>query len=545
MTTPGIGHNGGPSIGGLSTLPVEGRAVGGIVKGAKAGLKGLTKLFESVGSSLKKSGLDKTERQEAAKHIQQQIDIASEANNRPFKPKILRLDKSGQENEQANIVIAAIDEENGKVAAVLDGSFFKIKDERKTIPTRKGVEKENKNYGKNINKLHVHGFFPIQHSTNSRLKETLEILDVPIYAKGENVISTEQLDRLNKAIDYVGGQKHHDDKVEMGLKGTLGFAQSLRKGLPVQEAEAARISGSKGKGGELEIKGKRILETATPMEDLPDIDLGRDYLAAKGTQGLRDLQFDSYEDITGKLNPNIVKEEGFPSNVKEIERYRERLKRYGEDPTIRDPWAKRTRENIEELEQTPSDVTEDYTVGDFLPKEKFSEKLQYGLLNKLSGDLLGKKGLASLIKRDTVSAGLEDMPDFLRRQEPPSPLVRKVEERTPIRSRSGPPTFEEVQERIANFSDEELEERVSRMDQLRSMFEGNREDYRAIREEAGLSGDGYEDLEEVAQAFQTGTINRDQFIAEIEAFEESALYSSDEIDEFVEMFNQLAGVGVE
>ena len=82
-------------------------------------------MFESVGSGLKKSGLKKDERKEAAKAIQNEIDQVSKANNRKFRPKILRLEtRPDQDNSYSNVVVAAVDDENGKIAAILDGKFF-------------------------------------------------------------------------------------------------------------------------------------------------------------------------------------------------------------------------------------------------------------------------------------------------------------------------------------------------------------------------------------------------------------------------------------
>ena len=161
MNNVGIGHNQGPPMGGLSTLPIAEKAVGGaLIKGAKAGLKSLGSMFESVGSGLKKSGLKKDERKEAAKAIQNEIDKVSEANNRKFRPKILRMEtRPDQDNNYSDVVIAAVDDENGKIAAVLDGRFFTKVDNRETFKIGDGKERKNKNFGKDINYLSVGGFF--------------------------------------------------------------------------------------------------------------------------------------------------------------------------------------------------------------------------------------------------------------------------------------------------------------------------------------------------------------------------------------------------
>jgi hypothetical protein len=443
MTTPGIGHNGGPSIGGLSTLPVEGRAVGGIVKGAKAGLKGLTKLFESVGSGLKKSGLKKDERKEAAKAIQNEIDKVSEANNRKFRPKILRMEgRPDQDNNYSDVVIAAVDDENGKIAAVLNGKFFTKVDNRETFQTASGKERKNKNFGKEINYLNVGGFFPIQHEGNAPLKEILESLNVPIYKEGEGVISPEDLAKLNQSRDTAlrnintiydkkikdidnkvksgkysreeawelekaaheqaqesrrkVGQGHRADKIEMGKAGTLGFSKSLRAGLPITDAGAARISGSKSEGGELSIRGAPIIDTAAPMRSLPDIDLSADLLEEMGDTGLRSLTPTQLQTITKRIVPSV----GLPSNVKKLEAVDARMERVMDEASARrDPYAARLLKEQDDLTRTQEVSKREPTIGELYSDETMIEKLQYALLNKLSGDLSGKKGLLSLVKR--------------------------------------------------------------------------------------------------------------------------------------------------
>ena len=60
MNSIGIGHNQGPPMGGLSTLPIAEKAIGGaVIKGIKTGLKNLNTMFESVGSGLKKIRIKK------------------------------------------------------------------------------------------------------------------------------------------------------------------------------------------------------------------------------------------------------------------------------------------------------------------------------------------------------------------------------------------------------------------------------------------------------------------------------------------------------
>ena len=286
MNSIGIGHNQGPPMGGLSTLPIAEKAIGGaVIKGIKTGLKNLNTMFESVGSGLKKSGLKKDERKEAAKAIQNEIDQVSKANNRKFRPKILRLEtRPDQDNSFSNVVVAAVDDENGKIAAILDGKFFTKIDDRETLRTGSGGERKNKNFGKEINYLNVGGFFPIQSEWNFQIKEILESLNVPIYAKGEGVISPEDLAILNKRQSE-GAMGHKSNKIEMGTKGTLGFTRSLQAGLPITDAAAGRISGSKGEGGQLDIRGAAIKDTATPIESLPDIDVSADLLEEMSDTG--------------------------------------------------------------------------------------------------------------------------------------------------------------------------------------------------------------------------------------------------------------------
>ena len=397
MNNVGIGHNQGPPMGGLSTLPVVEKAIGGaLIKGAKAGLKSLGSMFESVGSGLKKSGLKKDERKEAAKAIQNEIDKVSEANNRKFRPKILRMQtRPNQENNYSDVVIAAVDDENGKVAAVLDGKFFTKIDNRETFKTGDGKERKNKNFGKEINYLNVGGFFPIQSGHNAKLKEILESLNVPVYDKGEGVISPENLAILNKRQSE-GAMGHRPDKVEMGTKGTLGFAKSLQAGLPVTDAGAGRISGAKGQGGELSIRGASIKDTAAPMGSLPDIDLSADLLEEMGDTGLRSLTPRQLQRITKRIVPSI----GLPSNVKKLEAVDARMERVIDEASAkRDPYAARLLKEQDDLTSTQEVSKREPTIGELYSDETMIEKLQYALLNKLSGDLSGKKGLLSLVKR--------------------------------------------------------------------------------------------------------------------------------------------------
>ena len=417
----GIGHNQGPPMGGLSTLPIAEKAIGGaLIKGAKAGLKSLGSIFESVGSGLKKTDLKKNERKEAASAIQNEIDKVSTANNRKFKPKILRLETApDRPNNYSEVVIAAVDEENGKVAAVLDGKFFTKIDERKTFKTSSGGKRENKNFGKEINYLKVGGFFPIQseYGTSAQVRNILDALNVPVYDKGEGVISSEDLAILNKGIQSVGGQQHYEGKVEMGTKGTLGFSKSLLAGLPITDASAGRVSGSKNPGGELNIRGAAIKDTAAPMESLPDIDVSADLLEEIGDEGLRSLTPNQLRTITNRINPNIkdadyiaggskdikLKGANLPPNVRKINALMERTSDFKKstDPNLsrrRDPYAARAIKERNRLIDE-QEVKRELTIGEYLPQESMIEKLQYGLLNRLSGNLSGKRGLLSLIKR--------------------------------------------------------------------------------------------------------------------------------------------------
>ena len=397
MNNVGIGHNQGPPMGGLSTLPIAEKAIGGaLIKGAKAGLKSLGSMFESVGSGLKKSGLKKDERKEAAKAIQNERDQVSKANNRKFRPKILRLEtRPDQDNSFSNVVVAAVDDENGKIAAILDGKFFTKIDDRETLRTGSGGERKNKNFGKEINYLNVGGFFPIQSEWNFQIKEILESLNVPIYAKGEGVISPEDLAILNKRQSE-GAMGHKSNKIEMGTKGTLGFTRSLQAGLPITDAAAGRISGSKGEGGQLDIRGAAIKDTATPIESLPDIDVSADLLEEMSDTGLKSLTPQQLQKITQRIVPSI----GLPSNVKKIASLENRMENIVDRASARrDPYAARLLKEQDDLYDSQEVSRREPTIGELFSKETMIEKLQYGLLNKLSGDLSGKKGLLSLIKR--------------------------------------------------------------------------------------------------------------------------------------------------
>ena len=430
MNSIGIGHNQGPPMGGLSTLPVAEKAIGGaITKSVKAGLKSLSSMFESVGSGLKKTDLKKDERKEAASAIQNEIDKVSKANNRKFKPKILRLEIDRQsKNNRSKIVVAAVDEENGKVAAILDGTFFTKKDIKKEIKNSKGDARPNKNYGKMINYLNVGGFFPIQSGHNISTRNILKNLNVPIYDKDEGIISPEQLEIINKRQSE-GAMGHRKDKLEMGTKGVYGFTKSLQAGLPITDAHAGRVSGAKGAGGQLNIRGAAIKDTAAPMESLPDIDVSYDLLEQMGDTGLASLTVPQLEKITNRINPNIgspemvayqknmrdTKQEidkniveqlrgaSLPSNVKRVQALEKRRSAFetgGAAANRKDPYMKR----VTELEASPVDsqglkINRARTIGEVYPKENLIEKLQYGLLSRLSGGTSGKKGLMSLIKR--------------------------------------------------------------------------------------------------------------------------------------------------
>ena len=98
----------------------------------------------------------------------------------------------------------------------------------------------------------------------------------------------------------------------MGTAGTIGFSKSLRAGLPITDAGAQRISGAKGQGGELSIRGAPIKDTAAPMGSLPDIDLSADLLEEMGDTGLKSLTPEQLQTITKRIVPSV----DIPSNVK-------------------------------------------------------------------------------------------------------------------------------------------------------------------------------------------------------------------------------------
>jgi len=477
----GIGHNQGPPMGGLSTLPIAEKAIGGaVIKNIKTGLKNLNTMFESVGSGLKKSGFKKDERKEAATAIQNEIDKVSKENNRKYRPKILRMEKDNPYGGDAvhKFVIAAVDDENGKVAAIMDGQIFRELDTDKTITKRKDDKPiPNPYYNKEINKMHVGGFFKIQDPTNASIKEALETLNVPIYGPDEGLATKEQIHLLNTVrvpmeFDYPhwmgrinrqgyeleeapitspftgesstlprstgltpsetitrgsdktitglqekrvrgSGMGHHPGKLDMGATGNLKFGKSLGAGLPIQEVDASRISGSKtNEFDELFIPRTPIRSTATPFEDLPDIDLSSDLLEEMGDEGLRSLTPEALRRITQKIVPSIrdvdyiaggrvnpkLKGSHLPPNVKRFEELRKRVALSDPDSGIKDPYSERVLRERKEIYDAQK-IDRDLTIGEMYPKETMIEKLQYGLLNRLSGNLSGKRGLLSLIKR--------------------------------------------------------------------------------------------------------------------------------------------------
>ena len=457
----GIGHNQGPSMSGLSTLPIAEKAIGGaVIKGLKTGLKNLNTMFESVGSGLKKSGFKKDERKEASKAIQNEIDKVSKENNRKFRPRILRMEKGGSSDGSSkgrSVVIAAVDDENGKIAAIMTGNFSKIKDMNKKIENRKGILRDNPSYNKDINRLYVGGFFGIQDGSNAQIKELLEVLNVPIYAKGEGVVTPEQLHLLNTVrvpmegayphwmgrINRQGyeveeapitspltgesstlprstgltpsetitglqdkrvrgkGMGHHEGKIDMGPMGVYRFGKSLMRGLPITDSAAGRISGSKTHDEpDFNIRNAPIYEGVTPFEDLPDIDVSAELLEEMGDEGLRSLTPSTLGRVTKRIVPTV----NVPPNVKKLRALWQRIEneKQGKTPDIKDPYAKRAvihQEAVKTLNRERS-VPRILTIGEQLPSdESMIEKLQYGLLNRLSGNLSGKKGLLSLIKR--------------------------------------------------------------------------------------------------------------------------------------------------
>jgi len=663
----GIGHNQGPPMGGLTSLPVAEKAVGGaILKGAKAGLKSLSSVFESVGSGLKKAGLEKDERKEAAKSIQNEIDKVSKANNRKFRPKVLRMaTRPDQDNNFSNVVIAAVDDENGKVAAILDGKFFTKTDTRKVLENSSGTsQRKNKNFGKKINNLTVDGFFPIQASYNQKIKEILTSLNVPIYAKGEGVISPEDLAKLNNARNtalaniqnnYIRkineantgfkdgtltaaeatdlkreatnkmddakrkvGMGHDDDKIEMGAKGTLGFTKSLLAGLPITDTTAGRVSGSKPSGSKLDIRGAYIRDTAAPMESLPDIDLSMDLLEEMGDKGLKSLTPKQLNTIVSRKVEGV----DLPSNVKRIEKIDKRIGAIKDPVSARkDLYAERL---LKEQDKILKEATRKPTIGELYSDETLIEKLQYTLLNRLGGKLSGKKGLGALIKRGdnemiVGSRSSTEEPQVMMTAEGERLVPRKDFINPRIQKERIPeaPSYEEMIERgmgqsvtdvladidtgvlgegdgmvrlrrlfdNGNIQSErdvsdamiyvnrivretnatnpdsilaqsarmlqrdlrEEDDLVSRAIRGNALDDGSLGDnpeppeilYEMIRSEQDLPGNGFEDLQELEQAFSQGDMSVDVFLREIDAFEESGLVPEDEIREYNNMLSQM------
>lgn len=663
----GIGHNQGPPMGGLTSLPVAEKAVGGaILKGAKAGLKSLSSVFESVGSGLKKAGLEKDERKEAAKSIQNEIDKVSKANNRKFRPKVLRMaTRPDQDNNFSNVVIAAVDDENGKVAAILDGKFFTKTDTRKVLENSSGTsQRKNKNFGKKINNLTVDGFFPIQASYNQKIKEILTSLNVPVYDKGEGVISPEDLAKLNNARNtalaniqnnYIRkineantglkdgtltkaeatdlkreatnkmddakrkvGMGHGDDKIEMGAKGTLGFTKSLLAGLPITDTTAGRVSGSKPSGSKLDIRGAYIRDTAAPMESLPDIDLSMDLLEEMGDKGLKSLTPKQLNTIVSRKVEGV----DLPSNVKRIEKIDKRIGAIKDPVSARkDLYAERL---LKEQDKILKEATRKPTIGELYSDETLIEKLQYTLLNRLGGKLSGKQGLGALIKRgdDEMIVGSRsstEEPQVMMTAEGERLVPRKdfINPRIQKERISEAPSYEEMIQRgmgqsvtdvLADIDTGVLGEGDG-MVRLRRLFDngniqserdvsdamiyvnrivretnatnpdsilaqsarmlqrdlreeddlvsrairGNALDddslgdnpeppeilYEMIRVEQDLPGNGFNDLQELEQAFSQGDMSVDVFLREIDAFEESGLVPEDEIREYNNMLSQM------
>jgi hypothetical protein len=616
----GIGHNQGPPMGGLTSLPVVEKAVGGaILKGAKAGLKSLSSMFESVGSGLKKAGLEKDERKEAAKSIQNEIDKVSKANNRKFRPKVLRLQtRPEQENNYSDVIIAAVDDENGKVAAVLDGRFFTKTDTREFFENASGTKKrKNKNFGKKINNLTVNEFFPIQSPYNADIKEMLSFLNVPIYAKGEGIISPEDLAILNKRQGAGGAMGHNPDKVEMGTKGTLGFTKSLLAGLPITDATAGRISGSKGQGGKLDIRGAYIRDTAAPMESLPDIDLSMDMLEEMGDKGLKSLTPKQLNTIVRRKAQGV----DLPSNVKRIDEIDKRIGAIKDPVSARkDLYAERL---LKEQDKILKEATRKPTIGELYSDETLIEKLQYTLLNRLGGKLSGKQGLGALIKRgdDEMIVGSRsstEEPQVMMTAEGERLVPRKDFINPRIQKERIPeaPSYEEMIQRGMGQSVTDVLTDIDTgalgegdgMVRLRRLFDTGRieserdvsdaiiyvdrivretnatnpdsilaqsarmlqrdlgeyeedlvsrairrEDdnlggivetnpgvmYETIRDDQGLPGNGFNDLQELEQAFSQGDMSVDVFLREIDAFEESGLVPEEEIAEYSNMLAQM------
>jgi hypothetical protein len=551
MNSIGIGHNQGPPMGGLSTLPVAEKAIGGaIIKGVKSGLKSLSSMFESVGSGLKKTDLKKDERKEAASAIQNEIDKVSKANNRKFKPKILRMEtRPNQTNNFAEIVVAAVDEENGKVAAILDGRFSTKIDKRKTFKTGSGGERENKNFNKEINYLNVGGFFPIQSSYNYKIKEILESLNVPVYGRGEGVISPEDLAILNKRQSE-GAMGHTPDKLEMGATGTLGFSKSLRAGLPITDAGAGRVSGAKGEGGQLNIRGASIMDTAAPMESLPDIDVSMDMLGEMGDTGLNSLTPEQLSSITQRRVEGI----DLPPNVKRISTIQNRMDNVIDDSSARkDPYAARlVKEKDNSTRRSAEIYPRKLTIGELYPKETMIEKLQYGLLSRLSGGTSGKKGLMSLIKRgeDEMIVGRRSPTDQEQvmvtadgeRLAPKSmlldPRVRKERvgiNRNILDDNPEPPENLQGLQRLMGVGEDLDDEGRDAFDRLEP--DGNT--FILTRQDGTETPTNLLNMDDVTTAYNEGRVDEQTVFDHIRLFEEVGMLSMDEAIEEQVMFREM------
>ena len=112
--------------------------------------------------------------------------------------------------------------------------------------------------------------------------------------------------------------------------------------------------------------------------------------------GLKSLTPQQLQKITQRIVPSI----GLPSNVKKIASLENRMENIVDRASARrDPYAARLLKEQDDLYDSQEVSRREPTIGELFSKETMIEKLQYGLLNKLSGDLSGKKGLLSLIKR--------------------------------------------------------------------------------------------------------------------------------------------------
>ena len=296
-----------------------------------------------------------------------------------------------------------------------------------------------------------------------------------------------------------------------------------------------------------------------------------------------------------KEDPKIVEKltrSNLPSNVKRIEELDKRMDNitYKKASVKKDPYAARL---IKEQDKILTKGESIYpTIGELYSDETLIEKLQYTLLNRLGGKLSSKKGLGALIKRsdDEMIVGSRsstEEPQVMITAEGERLVPRKdfINPRIQKERISAPPSYEEMLEmrqaerrdlfeeaRLGRISPDQLDRGMDQLDRdIRDISRTRQDDddlggiveipnqrgnvldddslgdnpeppeilYEMIRVDQGLPGNGFNDLQELEQAFSQGDMSVDVFLREIDAFEESGLVPEDEIREYSNMLSQM------